>query len=303
MTRHLLFAIWLAVTPGVVQAKVDCDTVAQIERLHNTLLRLQSRPLGGAVSANLTILTADLNALPEATVQRALGPHVDTITRATMLEFITRAQALRPMLSNQRVTLLTSTLQSDDWATTFAQTKRAFDNLPCGPQSSEERSNDQGRPILTEELTELSPDQLRFRIKNLGLKFLAALVVAGTTTGLFFVVAPIVKRRQLLQRRLSKRFAIKYYTRALRGDQTPKVKVLNLSCTGAKVQYREDQRMTVGDRITVMFEDDAARAVVVWTNSFYFGVKFSQALPITTVRRLAKTYQFVGAANNFGATK
>lgn len=303
MTRHLLLAIWLTLVAGAVRAEVDCDAVGQIERLHDTLLRLRAQPSGNAAAANLTLLKADLDAMPETAVQRALGPHVDPVTRTTILDMITNTQSLRPLVTASRTILLTQTLQSQQWRSLLERTDRALDNLPCGPQSTENMTNEEGRPVLTEELTDLSPDQPRFRIENLGRKIVTALAIAGAVAGLFLVIAPILKRRQLLQRRLSKRFAVKYYTRAHHSDQTSKIKILNLSCTGAKVQYRQDQRMVVGDKVTVMLEDDAARAVVVWTNSFYFGVKFNQALPISTVRRLAKTYQFVGAATNFGATK
>lgn len=297
-----MVAIALCAAAAPASARVDCVAVSRIERVHATLLRLKSQRGANTLTANVTLLDADLATLSLREVDRALGPHVDAISRERILTFIAEAQRLRPLIAKGQGTQVAAAVQSINWVQTLKDADRAFGELPCGPQAIDGMQNNEGRRVVTDELTDLAPAQPLFVVKNLAQKILFVISAAVAAGGATYFLAPVIKRRKLLQRRRAKRFAIKYYTHVGFSGGRMKVKVLNLSCTGAKVQYREDRQLRLGQRLLLSLEDQKVDATVVWTNTLYFGLKFAQPTPIALVRRLAKTYQFSGA-NHFGATR
>ena len=275
-------------------ADVDCAAMARVMRLHGAVARLHAGAADPAFSENLCVVVTELRTLDATFADQALGPYVDRNSRTAILQFMTRVQRLSAGLKGASRLETLSFLRLGGWHHTLETTAAAFQELPCGPQGLTPVADETGRPVLTEELTDKSPDLPSFGIEDLADKLLAVAMAAAIGGLTLFLALPVLRRWQRLRRRRAKRFPVTYFTRIQMGSQTLKVKIINLSCTGAKAAFRQGGTLSDGDRLVIQLDDMAVEARVVWTNPFYFGVRFSPALGIDAVRHFAATYPVDG---------
>lgn len=289
MQRTLFWQILIifALSTSQAMGDINCQVVADVQRLHNSLVTIRSLPHDWVLSDHLKVLTHDADRLTETTVLNALNDHQDPKPRITLVAFVRQTRALHQAARTFGAAMLARHLNTPQWHELLAATAAALQSLPCGPQATRHAGDAEGRPAPPNKAPDRDIQERQFTVDNLGEKIAYSSLAVAAATGMSFLAIPLWRRRKLNRRRLAKRFPVSLTSAFHFNDQDIKATIINLSCTGAKVQYWSDSPVAEKTKGDLKIGDQMWPTTVVWGNAFYLGVKFTDPLPIKTVRSLA----------------
>ncbi len=120
----------------------------------------------------------------------------------------------------------------------------------------------------------------KFTIVNVG----AGLAIALILTIVAMLTSRLISARQVLNRRRSRRFNIQIDTKLQSNGTARDLRILDLSCNGAKIQIASETSDDVGCEVQLWIDNRWLPSKISWHNMHYMGLNFNDPLSIAFVR-------------------
>lgn len=273
----LALVVWFAVLPTAMHA--NCAVYAELDRVHFFQQMLQDPNTTISPDILINYLNNQMNTLDDGLVIRAVAAHPASDAPEVFADYMNMTRLLIKATLTVSNRVIPAHYDTPRVRANFNTVGMYLSDLRCAGQidgGSFQRlvSNHGATPM--EEPGTLAGRQL-LTPRNVVLVIIGLLIVA--------VVAWAVRLWGALRRRRLRRYPCSYETKVRYGDaHTETGTVIDISMKGAKL--RRMAYLAPRSRVELHIFDHWHPGIVVWSNTHYSGIIFSNSLRKQTVQRM-----------------
>lgn len=292
--RILVFFLLLSL-PLRAAAAIDCSVIIALERVQFAQIQLAQRAIIDPSSRDALLIISQMGALDEDALQLSVQSTLSAMDQSRVMAFYNHSNTLRLTLLANRVDQAYGVLHAPAFEHHLANLKQILPRFNCNGLTTT-----QGSDGLDYNLTTGYP----VTVPASPLPSLATTFVIIVLLGALFVAFKIKSSmtfRQARNKRHAKRYDVRIVTKIKNRGVEHTGTVLDISCSGVKIQITLFKAHRIGDAIEIWIEQKWKTAQITWANANFLGVQFDEALDHDYVMLLNASEQQSIRKNKNGA--